>query len=119
MISKCTTGYATSAPFRASWVVLVPFTVVTAQARETHRRTVSPRSGGEEGQDAGPGVVAGLRAELRRARPEERVPGARVADQLIVGPGRLERRPDLSALAGVDQEVILADQVKDPAADPR
>jgi hypothetical protein len=51
----------------------------------------------------------GLLAERRRARPEERVCGVGVGHEFVVGAG---------GLGGVDQGVLVADQVKEPAADP-
>jgi hypothetical protein len=40
---------------------------------------------------------------------------AGVADQLVVHAGRRQRAADLLALRGVDQRVVLADQVQQPA----
>jgi hypothetical protein len=60
----------------------------------------------------------GLLAERRRARPEELVCGVGVGHEFVVGAGGLEGVTDLAALGGVDQGVLVADQVKEPAADP-
>src|ERR1017187_9930068 len=75
--------------------------------------------GGEHGQDPGPGVVAGGLAERWCARPEERVLGAWVADQFVLGTRAPQGVADLAALPRIDQGVVVADQIEDPAADPR
>ena len=80
---------------------------------------VSHHLGREQLQYSAPRVGAGRRAVRRRARPEERVPDPGVADQLVLDARGLQRGADLLALPGVDQRVVLADQVEDPAGDPR
>src|SRR5215472_14636875 len=77
------------------------------------------RLGREQIQDPAPRVGAGCRVVRRGARPEERVPDLWVADQLVPDARRGQRGADLLALPGVDQRVVLADQVEDPAGDPR
>ena len=70
-----------------------PESILTAAGRSGHQIIANvlalvPRQdrrlGREQLHDPPPGVVPGLLAERRRARPEERVPDPRVADQFVV-----------------------------------
>lgn len=64
-------------------------------------------------------VLAGVLVVACCAGPEERVLGCRVGDDLVVDVGLSRRIADSRTLGGVDERVVLADQVQQPAAHAR